>query len=223
MVEDDWNVEESSIGWCFDKIGSFEVSKCLFLETAKSRPQANGHTQLSLFNLSSNVLHSIFSEMLTMRDLCRLDSAICFLPARETFLASIASRDVNFNFEVGTKASSGCMEWILQRKLSIKRMKCRNDVTSDVLTRFVAAGCSLKLKYLHLDNCFQLTPKSVELLAANASGLEVVHLDYCDYVVDSLVVAFASQCQKLVSLSLTSCKKITDKGTACCDISLQYP
>ena len=87
-----------------------------------------------LFDIPTDFLVNLLTSWLTMRDVARLDEALC---ARHCtyWLELLASPGTNFPLR--TFSREGCLSWIMHRKISVQNLYCRGDISPETIKQFI--------------------------------------------------------------------------------------
>lgn len=74
-------------------------------------------------------------------------------------------------------------------------------------------SCNNKLKYVNLQNCSELSDKSiVNLIQHNGKTLELLNVTGCTKLTNKVAFALATHCPNIASINLNKCREINDAG-----------
>jgi hypothetical protein len=172
------------------------------------------------------ILSEIFSKLLSLQDICRLDSAICNTRRRPLFLGIIRSesciflgdRDWDFTFArllLGTRQIQirqlKCdqkISWLSTQQIKIRHLKCC-QMTDHLAIKISCFGSALHWLSIADSN---MIDESLINITNGCPGLESVTLTGCVNISDRSIVKLAEGCLNLKSLDIVCCYRITEMG-----------
>jgi hypothetical protein len=195
--------------------------------TAPTR-QARSYNILGYF-VPNEILSGMFTELLSLDDICRLDTAMCNKKRRPLFLEIVGS--CVWQGDKNRELSSFAISWLYNRSIKIRHLKFKRSETDIAMkvSRFgsslhqlsisdpnivdesiieIVANC-LNLQSIELLDC-SITDKSIIRLAECCPDLHSIFVSFCANITDTSIIRLAEKCTKLQILDLSGCINITD-------------
>jgi hypothetical protein len=180
------------------------------------------------------ILPLIFSELLSLQDICRFDRALCNKKKRLLFLDCIRSESCIWLGDKDRDFNSNMISWLNSRSIKIRRLKC-NRISNTIAVKVGHIGSSLhwlsikdrnmtdenlgkiidgcpNLQSVELYECRNITDDSIIRLIEMCPHLNSLDLTCCYKTTDLSVVSLAEQCPDLYSLNLDRCNNVTDSS-----------
>jgi hypothetical protein len=157
------------------------------------------------------ILAEIFSELLSLADLCRFDSAICNKKRRTLFLNCIGSESCILMGDKNQRFGSDTISWLYTRSLRIRHLRCHR-VCSDTAVQIGSIGNSTHS--LSIDYAY-LTHDSLCIIVTGCPNLRSIELLDCGIlgsITDYSIIRLVDGCPHLHTFNLTNCQNITDMG-----------
>lgn len=167
-----------------------------------------------------------------MRDIAHLDSALCNLIYRPTFLRLLSQHNErvffsghntgkNYPFGLIIPSIKYC-RWLMKRKINVHQLR---NMTFAALKPLLMKGCSI-LQNLAILECtgnydtnedcsssYYITDQRLGIIGSTCPLLEGLNIDNCsERISDAGIIAIGKGCQRLQSLNLGGCYYITDVG-----------
>lgn len=180
------------------------------------------------------LLPEIFSVLLSLKDICRFDTALCNKKKRLLFLDCIRSESCIWLGDKDRDFNSTMISWLNTRSIKIRRLKCtrisntiamkvghigstlhwlslkdRNMIDESLCK--IIDGCP-NLQSVELNECRNITDESIIRLIETCPHLNSLDLTCCYKTTDLSVVSLAYRCPDLYSLNLDRCNNITDSS-----------
>jgi hypothetical protein len=92
--------------------------------------------------IPATILSELFSELLSLEDVCRFDTAICNKKKRPLFLECVSSESCLFLGDSDQDLSCNAISWLKNRSIGIKHLKC-SHITDDVAVKICSIGSCL--------------------------------------------------------------------------------
>lgn len=187
-----------------------------------------------MFSLPSDLLISLLDEWLDIRDVGRLDSALCSNEPRKEFLRCLSSKGfvVKVASQYGDK--SNVLRWVSLRDARVNELQCcgnfyledynklSHNLRAHLSTIFVHPQCVLNGSGLHsLVSCFpslgvlkisqslnQLVGTDLLTILPLLSNLKTLHLSQITQITNDCVYNIANCCPALENIQLVNCREI---------------
>jgi hypothetical protein len=171
------------------------------------------------------ILFQIFSGLLSLKDVCRFDSAICNRRNRSLFLGVIGScvflgdKDQNF--------SSRGISWLKYRSIRIRQLRC-SQITDNLARKIAEFGSSLY--WISINGHDRgLSDTGIIRLAEGCPRLHSLDVGACG-ITDIGLIRISEMCPDLHELNVAGCEKLTDASiirlvSGCpnlCDLDLSF-
>jgi bacterioferritin-associated ferredoxin len=182
----------------------------------------------------NTILSEIFTKLLLLDDVCRLDTAMCDKNRRRLFLECVGSESCVWQGDENRYFSSAMISWLYTRSIKIRHLKCKcNRNKTDAAMKVgrcwsylqwlsikghivddgvieIAASCP-NLQSIELIGC-SITDRSIIRLSECCPHLHSLNLSFCDGITDTSIIRVAERIPNLNKLTLATCRKITDKS-----------
>jgi hypothetical protein len=178
------------------------------------------------------ILSEIFSQLLSLEDICRFDLALCNNLIRPIYMKCIGSESCIWLGDRRRNFNSNVISWLYTRSIKVRHLMCKK-ITDDAAVKIGSFGSCLhwlsisdinmkrKNVITIIDGCpnlqsFELfgsrntTDDVIIRLAENCPHLHSLCLGYCHYITDGSIVRLAEIHPNLNSLSLAACIYITN-------------
>lgn len=166
------------------------------------------------------ILIEILSQLLSIKDVCRLDLAMCNKIRRPLLLDCVTCESCVFPGHTDEELDSRAISWLYYRSLKVRQLRC-DRLTNGLATKIGRFG-----RYLHWlsitdnDNCPrgncptssfepEYQPMRLATLVGECPNLHTLEI-HCAFAFDTLIIKVADECPLLQSLNLLGCFSITD-------------
>ena len=166
-----------------------------------------------LCTLDDGLLSIILKEYLTIKDWCKLDSALCtHHVVRQLFLEALKSDIIVLKVERNDfwtiSLDSNILEWIVERNIHVKSWD-NNNVDNNKLL-IVANSFGLSLQSLNVSECDKINDNGLRYIVNGIPNLKKLDIHWCEYITD-VGFAIITQLKYLQYLDISRCN-ITDVG-----------
>jgi hypothetical protein len=167
--------------------------------------------------LNIDLLSSIFTQWLDLKNTCKFDSAICNKKQRELFLNCLKLL-VFEGYEENKKTGQCYLKYLKLRNISVKTIKCTYDsrFTLDSLTNVLNNSKKLQIININEYSCNLKNDKSIindficDKISKCSNELKIVNLSRCTLISDIGAIKLAENLKGLKVLNLSYNSKITD-------------
>jgi hypothetical protein len=156
------------------------------------------------------MLSEIFSKLLSLKETCRFDTAICNYERRPLFLVLVKSESCIFLGDEDQYFNSDAISWLESRSILIRHLKYRPIMTDDIAIKIAGFGRFLDTLDVSESDCRRFTDTSVIRLAEGCPQLLDLNLSDCCFLTDAAIIRLSEGCPQLSDLNLSNCHNVSD-------------
>jgi hypothetical protein len=158
------------------------------------------------YDLPQEILCLIFSNYLSVDDVCRFDSAISNHKKRPLFQLCIGSDACIWRGDKKKSVNSKGISWLNAKNIKIKHLKC-GRVDDEMALQI--AGFGIHVQYLDFED---INDRNLIMIVEGCPNVRDLALSRCWQITDTSAIKVVECYRDIESLNISRCPSITDDG-----------